>query len=567
MLQRTVAGILAVWLAAAPQAAHAQGRIARLLSPRAEGASEGLGVALALLIRQYAAEAFGCAAGSMAPTILGRHKELTCPKCACRFAVSASIEASARAGGVAHPAYEVVGGTCPICRYTTHLGIDTPKRDKYASASGPRFLVEKLSYRLGQPQRWDLPVFRYAGSGEVNYVKRIVGLPGETVRIRHGDVFVRRGGDERFVIARRPPATVRAMLRVVDDTEHVVPQLLKLGWPARWQASRGEGAKAGRWTESEDHRALETDGASPGEVWIRYRHVVPGYDDWQHLAAGRLPPGGPPKPQLISDFFAYNTERTRRDVQMGSEPSPQTLGLHWVGDLAIEGTVEVRSRAGQVVFELVEGGRTMQCRIDVATGEACLAIDRLDAFRPVAPTRVRGPGTYRVLFANVDDQLLLWIDDGPVVFDGPTSYEPLGNTRPRAADLAPAGVASRGAALRLSRLRVLRDGYYIAMRMKPDEPFTGAISDFAGENWPYGLLSPSDVAGFLSDEDRWDVFEKRREVDFPLEQGQYLVLGDNSAQSKDSRFWERDGLDYFVRREALLGRACWTYFPRPAILR
>ncbi|MBN1956058.1 MAG: signal peptidase I [Anaerolineae bacterium] len=51
-------------------------------------------------------------------------------------------------------------------------------------------IVSKLSYRLGEPQRGDIVVFRPPnGSGE-DYVKRVIGLPGELVEVRGGDIWI-----------------------------------------------------------------------------------------------------------------------------------------------------------------------------------------------------------------------------------------------------------------------------------------------------------------------------------------------------------------------------------------
>src|SRR6476619_2643512 len=47
---------------------------------------------LALLIRGFEAEAFVIPTGSMAPTLMGRHKEITCPQCGHVYAVNASEE-------------------------------------------------------------------------------------------------------------------------------------------------------------------------------------------------------------------------------------------------------------------------------------------------------------------------------------------------------------------------------------------------------------------------------------------------------------------------------------------
>ena len=51
-------------------------------------------------------------------------------------------------------------------------------------------LVEKLSYRFGEPKRYDIVVFRYLHQDNTYYIKRIIGLPGETVQIIDGYVYI-----------------------------------------------------------------------------------------------------------------------------------------------------------------------------------------------------------------------------------------------------------------------------------------------------------------------------------------------------------------------------------------
>lgn len=51
-------------------------------------------------------------------------------------------------------------------------------------------LVEKLSYRFDDPERYDIVVFRYLGKDDTYYIKRIIGLPGETVQIIDGYVYI-----------------------------------------------------------------------------------------------------------------------------------------------------------------------------------------------------------------------------------------------------------------------------------------------------------------------------------------------------------------------------------------
>ena len=51
-------------------------------------------------------------------------------------------------------------------------------------------LVDKLSYRFSQPERFDVIVFSYRYQKGRYYTKRVIGLPGETVQIKDGAVFI-----------------------------------------------------------------------------------------------------------------------------------------------------------------------------------------------------------------------------------------------------------------------------------------------------------------------------------------------------------------------------------------
>lgn len=55
---------------------------------------------------------------------------------------------------------------------------------------GNYLLVNQLSYKFGQPQRGDVVVFKAPPEPSENYIKRIIGLPGETVELRNGKVVI-----------------------------------------------------------------------------------------------------------------------------------------------------------------------------------------------------------------------------------------------------------------------------------------------------------------------------------------------------------------------------------------
>lgn len=53
-----------------------------------------------------------------------------------------------------------------------------------------QLLVDKLSYRFRDPERFDIIVFRFLYRENTYYIKRIIGLPGETVQIVDGVIYI-----------------------------------------------------------------------------------------------------------------------------------------------------------------------------------------------------------------------------------------------------------------------------------------------------------------------------------------------------------------------------------------
>src|SRR5882762_3811299 len=53
-----------------------------------------------------------------------------------------------------------------------------------------RLFINKLAYRVGEIHRGDVVVFLYPHDHEKSYIKRVIALPGDTLRIDHGQVYV-----------------------------------------------------------------------------------------------------------------------------------------------------------------------------------------------------------------------------------------------------------------------------------------------------------------------------------------------------------------------------------------
>jgi signal peptidase I len=513
---------------------------------------------LAFLFRTFEAEAFVIPTGSMAPTLQGRHKDVVCPNCSYAYRASASNEVNDAGQLIA--GNTVMRTTCPICRYRKN--IDSHDDPSY---NGDRILVGKFPYDFSEPKRWDVIVFKFPGDAKMNYIKRLVGLPGEKLGIWHGDLFLDDGQQQAVDILRKPPDKVRAMAQIVYDNDYVVDEMTKLGWPLRWQPWSSPAGDQGGWTTNDGGRSYSIEPTAQAQ-WIRYQHLPPSASDWKSLGGGVTP--AKIRPQLITDFYAYNTNLGNVDTD---EDPPNLSGMHWVGDLMLQCEVEVAGESGVVTLDLVRGGVHFLCTIDVATGEAKLTIPGFPAAQnsgktPVGPSKLKGPGKYEIVFANFDHRLLLWVAGKLVEFDAPTDYD-VDTDNPRstpqdAGDLAPVGIAAEGVGMTVEHLKVLRDIYYIAQDLQ-SQPMNDFLESrqFDHSKLRELLLNRERQKEVLSDPSQWSLFDPNnlRSVEFNLEQDQFFVLGDNSPFSKDARLWGE--AEPYVKRELLIGKALYIYWP------
>lgn len=520
--------------------------------------SLAIALVLAFLFRSFAAEAFVIPTGSMAPTLMGQHKDLLCKKCNYRYRVGASSESEdlARQRGNLDLVEDVVEVTCPQCRYMMSVDPRTAAGREFPTYGGDRILASKFPYEFTEPNRWDVLIFKFPGKAQDNYIKRLVGLPNETVKIDRGDLFFKTADEAKYRRDLRPPEKLRAMAQMVYDNDYVVDSMTERGWPLRWQSLPTNPQDGGGWVSPDGGRSFDIDGADPNLRWLRYQHFVPSLHDWDFMKNGRFTAENQPRPRLITDFYAYNTGLSRG----APLAQPILLGLHWVGDLMLDCRVEVTKAEGNLRFDLVKGGRHFTCEIDVVLGNAQLSIDGVKDFAPKAQTPVRGTGRHRIVFANFDEQLLLWVDGGLIEFDASTSYASLDNDRPRSTsddpgDLAPVGVAAQGCAAKLSEIRLLRDVYYIANDGRQRQY---AIADYTF------AMTYDQLLEFWSTPRLWEgkgpnnPFDGRREAFFPLAADQYFMLGDNSPMSLDARLWDDEK---FVKREFLVGKALMIFWP------
>jgi signal peptidase I len=559
---------------------------------------------LAFLFRAFEAEAFVIPTGSMAPTLFGRHKEANCEMCHFHFAFGASDEID-DSTGYFNSGRRIRTALCPNCRF------ENPVKD-LAVFKGDRILVTKFPYEFGDPERWDVPVFKYPEHPTTNYIKRMVGLPGEKLAIRRGDVY-RIEKDRTWTTLRKPPSRQKALQLPVYDNNHPETLLHESGWPKRWApvAKTGEEAAqaqrkdldlgpiagwsddASGWEDESETHSFRLDAGSDSLKWIRYRHIVPTASDWEQVTSEFQPeplhfamqdPVGP-RAQLITDFCGYNS-------YTGGNGDPRD-DFFWVGDLTVSFTAEILDATGELLVELNEGVRCYRCRIDVATGKA-----RLISVEPLfdgdenviaeAQTDVAGADSYDIRFANVDARLCLWVDDSLVDFGEGASYllDDSIIPNPIDKDLIPVGIAGQGLGVRVSNLFIERDTYYRASRIDNDDDdhFHWRSDDEHPD--------PDELRRHLTNPEEWARLYTGRHRDarftlakfedvnengqldegedfngngkLDLDEDEYLMLGDNSPRSQDSRVWpntRRAARRHAVPRSALVGKAFYIYWP------
>lgn len=461
--------------------------------------------------------------------------------------------------------------------------------------SGDRVLVTKCNEPVIDPSRYNVVVFRFPqGPMEKNtpknYIKRLLGLPGELLAIFFGRIYHRvpASGEPfyddvanpkinplevwqkqymhtddkksrdwfeegKFTILRKPPAVMMALRRIVYDNDFQAKDLI--GKLDRWSPPAGSTWKADKLT------AFVSDGKTGDKIdWLRYQNLIrPDEIDGmpnQPLAAV--------KKMLILDTLDYNTSitqgRTDQDFYRDMYES-----AHWVGDLMLECNVEVAEPKGEFCMELSRGINRYQASFDLAAGTCTLyrlvqageGMKREEPPMEVKPTNLKGPGSYLVRFANFDARLTVWVDRDLPFGDG-HEYQPpevrapgekdltdadlIARRGPTENDFEPASIGSKGASVKISHLKLWRDIYY-RTRIPPH-----GNTDYEGlhmtrESWSDGSTQLKDLRNSMNF------------VTMYVQPGHYLCLGDNSQASSDSRDW---GL---VPHRLMLGRALAVYWP------
>jgi signal peptidase I len=431
---------------------------------------------LALVIRGFVLEAFVVPTGSMAPAIYGRNLSITCGECDHEFAIKWGWGPSRR------PEIK----ECPRC--------GKPVDPTYfAFSRGDRLLVNKFLHKLRGLSRWEIVVFWCPDpSIRKNYIKRLVGLPGEEVQVRDGDLFV--NGE----IERKPRSVQETMwVRLSDDDFGG-----KL-WAKSWELESGQcdigsGVLTILGSEKEDP-----------EMCLRYSRPI---DDFVAYNAGSDQNSGGYPPEAV-------------DI----EDARPSFGSNRVGDVKVRVEAGISKDAG-IVIDLADNrgppaGKDPAFRFVIREGSGVSTVTDAVGKKVWWGKLGLAGGPHVVECANVDAALRLTIDGEPRATH---SYEPL----PEAARPAPSvTIGAIGGRVDLSRLGLYRDTYYCSIN--------SAFTKTHGVDRPYRLSERT----------------RDPETGEMTGENEYFFLGDNSRSSRDCRMLDLADypiVEKYIRGKALV---------------
>ena len=450
------------------------------------GTLEGLIIAfiLALVFMEFAMQAFRIPTGSMADTLMGDHLRLRCSQCGYKYDYGLLPVGTNSGRRLASNV-----SRCPSCGYYQSIA------PGMATANGDRILVLKCIYQFLEPKQWDVVVFKNPLDPAINYIKRLVGRPGETIEIIDGDIYI------NGQISTKPSKIQNELWMPVYDNdyqparpteglfnEHIWQQPFKNDTDSQWKLDKTNSTLFTLDSPADQTNQLIYDTSVGNDFRAAYAYNE--VENYKHM------------PYCSDLMVRFHVQPTGSTGHIGIELSKyETSYKAWV-DLA-----------GEMVIAKVSQG--LETELNRKTIE------------PSAMERPR-----LVKFANVDHQLILEFGNEKLIYD--LGREP-NDAGPRKSDIEP-GVKIFGAGkLILSHLAVYRDIHYTGSKFYNSSRTGRAVEGNA----------------------------------FKLKKDEFFVLGDNSPNSEDSRWWSRRGIgnngrsynEGIVPRDYLVGKAMFVYWP------
>ncbi|MFT5424142.1 MAG: signal peptidase I [Phycisphaerales bacterium] len=468
----------------------------QLLSIKETLVGIAIAFSMAFVFRGFVIEGFVIPTGSMAPTLLGQHYKATGPESGYTWDIGPKASKPF--------SREDLSVTDPMLGTRVTQG-NTPKQ------AGDRVFVVKYLDGIHEPKRWDVVVFKNPGTRE-NYIKRLIGKPGEQIALVDGDVFVRdfepgqtpRNGLAAWAgpgwsVARKSERVQRAVFQPVYDSRYT-PLHPGPGYRAPFEGGPG-------WTGLAGESASPTyafSGVGTGTLSWRDAEPINDWYPYNEMGGGTTTPHFP-----VSDIA----------VAFGVEPEPQP------DQDAIRPTVNLTARGYDFRARLSEAEVTLEMSDQGAQAWHVLDTQPLPAgaFTPGRVTQVE--------FWHVDQTLWFFID-GSLIAGGPDAAT---------YDLTPAQRVEQATGMPYPDA-INRPGYGNGVTT------AGGLADNAMYRKPRLWIDlaggPAKVHHMSLHRDLHYQINPSKQTHgghpdyFPtLTDTRYFVCGDNSPNSADSRLW------------------------------
>ncbi len=447
---------------------------------------------LTLVFIVFEMQAYTIPTGSMADTLMGAHFRLRCGQCGQSYNYGFTPQQYGFPENVT-PGFNVPikhpGPMCPVCGYSL------PPQDYVPVTKGDRIFVNKCIYQFIEPKRWDVVVFNSPLAPHINFIKRLIALPGETVEIIDGDIYI----DGQ--IEAKPINVQRELWMPVYNNEYLPTN------PAEGQFEGGRmwkqpfvNTEGSGWKLNMDGaKKFMLDGSGYKINTIEYNSGVRDFKAFCSHNDSRMMPSMPVCSDLMIQFYCSTKDSEGKiGASLSKYAVRYTATVDWAGEMVIEKT---------------ENGQVVQL------AKKTIAVPD-------------GSGAVYFEFANVDHQLVLRFGDEKLKYEFGRLLQDTGRIRE---SIKPEVTILGAGSLELSEIEIYKDIHYVTLRSK-----NGMKIQRAGYGNP-----------------------------FELGDDEFFVLGDNTANSADSRFWDRlgdgnNGRQYSmgaVPRDYLVGKAFFVYWP------
>jgi signal peptidase I len=394
---------------------------------------------LALMFMTFAMQAFQIPTGSMAETLRGAHYSMRCVRCGHRFDVGNDAVSYARP-------------QCPNCDY-----IEPPHALGQVN-NGDRIFVLKSIYQFFEPQRWDVVVFKNPTNPLDNYIKRLIALPGETLELVNGDVFINGN------ITRKPQSVQEELWMPIFLQDF---QPLEAGKHFNDRVLKGEDANNKVWKppfENEPNSLWQTDTKSVFSLSEKTnaRHTMfyasDNPNDFRAFYGYNESSGYSFKPIVSDLMISFYAKCDDSDGYVGA--TLEKYGVHYSARVEFDGAM---------VFTKTINGQTTQLRPPMLSGG--IETGQFEKFE----------------FANVDQQLVFRWGEKRFTYDlsKDEGFHPVNGhyEKPPTVSIFASGPSQ------VRHIGLYRDIFYmgeesISLRATKENPFTLSSNEFfvCGDN-------------------------------------------------------------------------------------